>query len=68
MINKMPTISKENPSCIHCGSCVSHCPTNAITFNTSWDRLNKLLSTAASGYGPFPSNKQPKLTVYVRKN
>lgn len=68
MIDKAPTISKENPGCIHCGSCVSHCPTDAITFDTNWDRWNKLLSTAANGHGPLPSNEEPKSAVYGKIN
>ncbi|MFX1283438.1 MAG: EFR1 family ferrodoxin [Promethearchaeota archaeon] len=64
MIDKRPTIPKGSPSCIHCGSCVSHCPSHAITFNTNWNRWNKLLSKAAAGHGPLPSNEVPKSAVY----
>jgi len=64
MIDKRPTISEGSPSCIHCGSCVSHCPSNAITFATNWNRWNHLLSNAAAGHGPLPSNEEPKSAVY----
>ena len=64
MIDKKPTIPKGSPGCIHCGLCVSHCPSNAITFNTNWNRWNKLLSKAAAGHGPLPSNEKPKSAVY----
>ncbi len=64
MIDNKPTISKGSPSCIHCGSCVSHCPSEAITFITNWKRWNQLLSKAAAGHGPLPSNEEPKSAVY----
>lgn len=68
MIDKKPTISEGSPSCIHCGSCVSQCPNNAITFDTNWNRWNQLLSKAAAGHGPLPSNEEPKSAVYSKAN
>ena len=64
MLEDKPTISEGSPDCIHCGCCVSLCPNDAITFNTNWNRWNKLLSKAANGYGPLPSNEEPKSAVY----
>lgn len=67
MVDKKPTISKGSPSCIHCGSCVSVCPSNAITFDMNWNRWNQLLSKAAAGHGPLPSNEEPKSAVYCKE-
>ncbi len=64
MIDKKPSISHGSPDCIHCGSCVALCPTNAITFDMNWNRWNQLLSKAAAGHGPLPSNEEPKSAVY----
>jgi ferredoxin/flavodoxin len=68
LIDKKPTISMGSSNCIHCGSCVSQCPTGAITFDMNWDRWNHLISKAAAGHGPLPSNEEPKSAVYYQTN
>ena len=63
-----PTIPKGNPECIHCARCVSCCPVGAIDFDADWTKWNRLLSKAAAGHGPLPSNEFPKSAVYPIEN
>jgi len=59
-----PIIPKGKPECIHCARCMDSCPTEAINFDADWEKWNKLLTKAAAGLGPLPSNEVPQSAVY----
>jgi ferredoxin/flavodoxin len=59
-----PEIPEGNPDCIHCTSCIASCPADAIDFDADWEKWEALLSKAAAGHGPIPSNESPKSAVY----
>ena len=64
MTERGPSIPEDSPICVHCVSCILHCPSNAIETNANWDMYNKLLKEASEGHGPIQSNEKPKSAVY----
>jgi len=61
---KGPIIPDGGPECIHCARCVASCPAQAIDLDANWEKWDRLLSKAAAGLGPLPSNEEPKSAVY----
>lgn len=61
---KGPEIPKGNPGCIHCASCCTACPNAAMSFKADFTKWENLLSKAAKGEGPMPSNEFPKSEVF----
>ncbi|MFW9852939.1 MAG: EFR1 family ferrodoxin [Candidatus Thorarchaeota archaeon] len=64
MTDKGPIIPKNSHLCVHCVSCMIHCPVEAITSNVNWNLYNKLLKEAAEGRGPIQTNEKPRSAVY----
>ena len=64
MTEKGPIIPDNSPICVHCVSCLLHCPTGAIGSNSNWRMYNKLLKSAAEGHGFIQSNEKLKSVIY----
>lgn len=50
--------------CVHCLSCISKCPTEAIESNSDWKIYNKLLKKAKEDRGFIQSNEKPKSAIF----
>ena len=65
MTNDGPVILEKSPNCIHCGSCISNCPSGAISFNADMEKWGHLLKKAIEGNSIISSNEEPKSAFYI---